>query len=124
MELTRDAMLALPPATATVERVEVPALGGHVYVRALSGAERDAMDSERNRGGIVAFRAWYAVRVICNEAGERLFTDADAAALAQKPAHLLDPAIKAALRLNGQGTDADEELEGNSNGPSGASGSA
>lgn len=113
-----------------LERVDVPEWNGHVFVRTLSGDERDVIEgtvqdyhkrspSERLRG----LRALLVGKAAVNEKGERLFTDGQIAQLGRKNAAPLDRIFAVAQRL-AKLTDNDvDALVGNSEGgPSGASG--
>lgn len=90
MTLTRDAILAINDTALT--SVEVPEWGGKVYVRPMSGRDRDAYDMEMvNSGGkIENIRARVAVRVVCDADGNLLFKPEDADALGKKSAKALD----------------------------------
>jgi len=110
--------------------IEVPEWDGDVFVRTLSGAERDALDvtwrgiANGERAATLNFRARFAVLVLSNEAGDRLFTDADADALGKKSGVVLDRVLTEGFEFNGMGKDDIKELEGNSEAvPSGGSGS-
>lgn len=103
--VTKDTILMhrKPP----MEAVDVPEWGGTVYVRQMTSAERDAHEGERLivRGDRVEFshdnvRAKLLVKCICDESGNRLFGDADAAALGQQPAGILMRLARVAARLN------------------------
>src|SRR5213075_2335705 len=68
--------------------VNVPEWGGDVYVRTMYGTERDAWEfAILGQDGKVSpenFRAHLLVRTLADEQGNRLFADADAAALSAK----------------------------------------
>jgi hypothetical protein len=74
--------------------VIIPEWKTTVYVRPMSGTERDSFEAEmvgRDPSSRMAnLRGRMAVRVVCNEKGERLFTDDQAAALGTKSAAALD----------------------------------
>ena len=131
-DLTRDEILAL--ADLPVEAVRVPEWGGRtVYVRAMTGSERDAWEAEQYALGRDAkpnrdmhdFRARFLTRCLCDASGALLFTAADVPTLGKRNAAALDRLFAVAKRLSAV-TAADEEtLLGNSVGaPSGASGSS
>lgn len=92
-------------------------------VKALTGAERDAFegsmvkfsgDGKSRSMNLTNIRAKLAALAICDESGQRLFTDADIQALAKKSAAALDRVFTVAQRLSGL-TDGDvEELAKNS----------
>lgn len=86
------------------ERVEVPEWGGHVYVRAMSGAERDAWEVGLGAGSetqnLANVRARLAALCMVDEEGRRLFADEDAEQLGAKSAAALERVFRAASRLN------------------------
>lgn len=115
--LTREEILAAAGKT-TIETIHVEALGGAVQIRAMTGRERDAWESslvkgrgKKQRTDTSNARASLAVRVLCNEKGERLFTNEEAELLGTLPAAVLAPIYEAAQRLNGVSDDDVDELE-------------
>ena len=89
------------------ELVEVPEWGGAVWVRGMSGAERDSFEDSIIAGekgsrvvNISNFRAKLAVRSIVDEQGRRLFTDDDADLLGAKSAAGLQRIVEVAKRLS------------------------
>ena len=100
-----------------INRVELPDIGDHAFVRTLSGTERDAFESSLLAGKnktLDNFRAKLLVRCLCDEGGERIFGDEDMAALGNTRADVLDQLFTAARRLNGIGNDDVKELTKNS----------
>lgn len=109
------------------EDVEVPEWGGTVRVRSLSGSERDAYEA-----GIVQLRgdgsrkftlqnarARLVSLSLCDENGERMFTDADIIKLGDKSALALERVFDAARRLSGlSDEDVEELVEGFDDAPS------
>jgi hypothetical protein len=98
-----------------LERVEVPEWKGAVYLRVMTGAERDAFDAEvlTSPDRHVNARARLVIRVLVDENGARLFADEDAELLGAKSAAALGRLFDTACRLNGFGAEAGEELEKN-----------
>jgi|SRR5581483_4597434 len=101
---TRD--LILSSNDRKTQKVETPEWScGHVYVRSLSAAERrkltttNAQATAAGNGHIVP--GIVAAFIISDEAGTRIFTDDDAAALAEKNTHVLDRISEAYGKLNG-----------------------
>lgn len=104
------------------EDVEVPEWGGVVRVRTLTGAERDAWEQSiitMQANGKKAptmqrrldnLRAKLVARCLIDDAGARLFTDKDIAALGQKSAAALSRVFEVAQRLNGLTENDVEEL--------------
>lgn len=118
MSLTKEAILGINDLQ--LQEVEVPEWGGSVYVRGLSGAERDAFEASvvEQRGKIakvnmVNLRAKLLVLTICDEKGEQLFTHADIEALGQKSAVALQRLFDIASSLSGLSAEDAEDLAKN-----------
>lgn len=130
--LTRDQILQAA-RNAKIERDEltVPELGGKIFVRGMSGTERDEFEEGlRIRKGKRAgqndlrnFRAKLAVKVIVTEEGQRILNDDDAAIFGKMPAGVLDRIISRCQELSGT---AEEEVEdlGNASGSEGSGASS
>lgn len=121
MLLDRSAILGAQDLKT--EDVAVPEWNGTVRVRCLTAAERDAYEAsfitfkggkaQQNLDAMAQIRARMVSLTAVNEAGERLFTEADVAALAAKSAAAVNRVFEAAQRLN-RVTDEDvKELAGN-----------
>ena len=94
--------------------------GIDVWIRNMSGAERDAFE-----GSIVStrkkkreidtnnFRAKFLVRTIADEKGQRVFADEDADALGQKDSKTITRLFDIAQEVNGLSPEDVEELEKN-----------
>ena len=102
-----------------IELVDVPEWGGQVYVKGMTGLERDAFEGSivetRGKGtrvNMAHVRAKLAAQTLCDENGERLFTDADVKELGKKSASALQRVFEVAQRLSGIGEDAVKELTG------------
>jgi hypothetical protein len=115
--LNRDAILSADDLSK--ELVSCPEWGGEVYVRALTGAERDRFESSliEQRGknqklNMTNIRAKLAAMAICDDQGKRLFTDADVTALAAKSAAALNRVFDVARKLSGLADNEVEELAG------------
>jgi hypothetical protein len=127
--LTREAILGAEDLAR--EEVQVPEWGGSLFVRSMTGTDRDAWEQSlvpsEGKGGKVGkadvrnIRARLVALCAVDEAGQRLFTDADVQALGAKNAVALDRCARVAQRLNGLTPEALEDAKGNSAaGPSGA----
>lgn len=116
MLLNRDAILS--KNSLRHEDVEVPEWGGVVRVREMTGAERDAWEQSlvgaRGRVNIENVRARLVARTVVNDAGGRLFSDADADALGALSAVALERVAKVAQRLNRLTEEDLEDAKGNS----------
>ena len=88
------------------ELVQVPEWGGSVYVSTMTGTERDAFEAESvgteqtPAERLANFRARLLVRTVVDDAGVRMFSDADAAELGKKAAPAIMRLYDVALRLN------------------------
>jgi hypothetical protein len=116
--LTRDQILAAEDLSR--ELVEVPEWGGSVWVRALTGGERDDFEASclmtKGKSSELNYRnmrAKLVVRTAVTETGERVFGDADVEALTQKSASALDRLFSVASRLSALGKEDVEELTKN-----------
>lgn len=130
MALTsKEALIAAAGQSQRIETVDVPELGDSVCIRVLSGTERDAYEAsidDGRRRNLANFRARLVVMGLCDDRGERLFKDGEAAEVGRL---LGAPAtvriFDAIRRLNGMSEADVQELAGNSApGPSDASGSS
>jgi hypothetical protein len=104
-----------------VEPVKVPEWGGIVYVRTLTGSERDDWEdaSIQGRGkdrrvSLRNLRARLVALAACNAEGQRIFTDADASWLGEeKSSAALDRLFTKAQHLSKITEEDIEELVGN-----------
>ena len=109
-----------------IEEVEVPEWGGTVCVKGMSGLERDAFEASivqaKGKGTKVNMeniRAKLAAQTLCDEQGERLFTDADVKLLGKKSAVALQRVFVVAQKLSGIGdADVNELVDGLNENPS------
>lgn len=103
--LTKDAILAADDLPK--ERVSVPEWGGDVYVRTMTGTDRDAFEASLigKDGRLENVRARLVSLTICSESGDRLFTDDEISALGNKSAKALDRLFAVSQRLNGIGAE-------------------
>ena len=99
--LTREQILGADDLPR--KRVEVPEWGGHVFVKTMTGGERDTWEvavTEGQKGGVRSIRAPMAALVIVDETGACLFSEQDVAALQEKSCAALDRVFEAADKLN------------------------
>ncbi len=99
------------------ELVKVPEWGGEVWVRGLTGSERDAFEGsvvetrgKNQRVNMTNVRAKLAALSMCDETGKRLFTEKDAYELGKKSASALQRIFAVAQKLSGIGEDEIGEL--------------
>lgn len=110
--LSRESILAAEDLP--LEEVAVPEWGGTVYVKTMTGAERDRIEAAYNKEPGRDFRARMAVATVCDETGKRLFTERDVAPLSAKSAAALDRILEVAMRLSAFTKKDVDALEGNS----------
>ncbi len=99
------------------ELVHVPEWGGDVWVRGLTGANRDKFEASiiQTKGkdriiNAVNFRAKLCAMAICDDENKRIFNDADVVELSSKSAAALQRIFIVAQRLSGLGEDDVKEL--------------
>ena len=115
MSLTKEQIVSADDLPR--EKVDVPEWNGHVYVRTMTGTERDAWEMGMFTDGepdMVNARAKLCVLTVVDKDGKRVFTDGDAEALGRKSACALDRLFDVARRLSGLSAADVEELEKNS----------
>jgi hypothetical protein len=96
------------------EEVQVPALGGSVFVRTLSAGEWDQFETVNVKVKGKDFRARIVVATACDESGVDIFRVEDLAPLSKLAKTALDPIVEAALRINALTEKANEDGEKNS----------
>lgn len=111
MALGRDAILKSDDLPR--EEVPVPEWGGTVFVRAMTGIERERFESAPDKSPNMV-RALLAVMTVCDEQGNPVFGNADIPALGAKSAAALIRVAQVAMRLSKARAADLEELEGKS----------
>lgn len=101
--LTKDAILSANDLP--MERLTVPEWGGEVMIRTMTGTDRDAFEAHLigKEGRMDNVRARLVSLTLCDEQGQRLFSDAEISALGKKSAKALDRVFAIAQRINGIG---------------------
>ena len=124
MALSKTAILAAKD-TKLSDPVPVPEWGGDVFVKTLTGTERDAFEDAYAENKMKAFRCRFLVLTLCDDKGQRLFEDADVAELGKKSSVVINRLFEAAWKHNAFTNEAVESLgEGSPDGQSGGSTSA
>lgn len=85
--------------------VDVPEWGGVIYVKTMTGVERDSLEGELNieskgNKGMTNVRARYAVRTICDADGKLLFNVNDLELMGGKSGAALDRVFEIAMDKN------------------------
>ena len=121
MALSKTAILAAKD-TKLSDPVPVPEWGGDVFVKTLTGTERDAFEDAYAENKMKAFRCRFLVLTLCDDAGQRLFEDGDVGELGQKSSVVINRLFEAAWKHNAFTNEAVESLgEGSADGQSGGS---
>ncbi len=112
--LTKEQILG----AADIVSERISAWGGEVIVTTMTGHDRDkfeaAMVGKNGGQNMVNIRAKLAAATLVDEAGNKLFTEADVQKLGKKSAAELDKVFAMAQRLNRFGDAEVEELAKNS----------
>lgn len=115
MALSRDQILAVPDLK--IELVPVPEWGGEVYVKSMSGVERDKFESSiierKGKNQIVKtdnIRAKLCAYTLCDAEGNLLFSEKDIIELGKKNASALSRVFMVARNLSGIGEEEMKEL--------------
>lgn len=82
------------------EQVPVPEWGGEVYIKTLSGTERDAFEDAYSSDKMKNFRVRFLVLTLCDEKGERLFSDSEVDELGKKSASVISKLFEKAWAVN------------------------
>jgi monomeric isocitrate dehydrogenase len=96
--------------------IDVPEWGGIAKIRVMSGTERDRFESEfvGNNKSVDMVRAKLVAKCLCDEDGNRLFTEQEIPQLGEKSASVLDKLFTTCMKLNRFTKDDVEDLAGNS----------
>ncbi len=113
--LNREAILAVDDIQ--IELTEVPEWFGAVYVKGMTGAERDrfeasviSVNGKSDKLNMQDIRAKLCAETICDESGKKQFSLSDVKALSKKSAAGLQRVFVVAQRLSGITDDDVEEL--------------
>lgn len=108
-----------------VEAFEVKEWGGDVHIRTLSGTERDAFEESFLEDRKRSIRERFLVLTLCDEGGNRLFTDAEIEDLGKKNSIVLNRIFDKAWSINAfRSEDVDAMGKDSSSAQSGSSTSA
>lgn len=114
--LTKKQILEAPDLKTV--KVKVPEWGGDVFVRTLSGLQKDRFEQsileEGRRVNLDNARAKLCALAIVDDKGNRLFNESDVAALGEKSSLALDRIYEVAQTLSGMGKGDIEEIVKNS----------
>ena len=102
MGLSKSSILAAINAASDikVEKLSVPEWKTDVYLKVLSGTERDAFEASYSDEKMKNFRVRFLVLTLCDEAGERLFDDEQVTILGKRSALVINRLFEASWKLN------------------------
>lgn len=109
MALSKSKILAAKDVKLS-EAIPVPEWGGEVFIKTLSGTERDAFEESYAEQKMKSFRIRFLVLTLADESGERLFGDADVAALGGKNSVVINRLFEKAWSHNAFTNEAVEAL--------------
>lgn len=108
MALSKAAILGI--TDFKIEKVSVPEWGGDVYMRTITGLERDLFEDSYSEKKMRAFRVRFLVLTLCDEKGERLFSDEEIDVLGKKSSAVINRLFEKAWELNAFTNNAVETL--------------
>ena len=108
MALNKTAILAA--GDIKLDKVAVPEWGGDVYLKTISGIDRDQFEEGYSEQKMKNFRARFLVLTLCDEKGDRLFTDAEVAELAKKSSLVLNRLFEKSWGFNAFTNEAVDDL--------------
>jgi hypothetical protein len=123
MALDRKSILAADDVRK--EKVAVPEWKGDVFLRVLTGTDRDRFEESYADQKMKAFRIRFLLLALCDEDGERLFNDDESDILGKKSSVVINRLFEAGWKLNAFTQEAVDALgEDSETAPSGGSTSA
>lgn len=119
MTLNREQLLK--PVSIPREKVELPELGGSIWIRGMSAADRSKFENnfqtasgKSNKRKMAEVRERLLVACCCTEDGSPMLTEKDIEALGKQPIHLVERMVTVAQRLCGMSNEDVELLAKNS----------
>lgn len=83
-----------------IEKMSVPEWKTDVYMKVLSGAERDQFEAGYSEARMDNFRVRFLVLTLCDQNGDRLFADDQMQLLGKRSAIVIGRLFEAAWKLN------------------------
>ena len=102
MILDKSTILAAINAAADIKtkKVAVPEWKTDVYLKILSGTERDAFEAGYTDQRMQNFRVRFLVLTMCDQNGERVFTDEQVSVLGKRSSLVINRLFEAAWKIN------------------------
>ena len=82
-----------------IEKIAIPEWGGDYCVKIISGTDRDAFEETYAEQKMKAFRVRFLVLCLCDEKGDRIFKDEDAAELGKKSSVVINRVFESSTPL-------------------------
>jgi hypothetical protein len=98
MALDRKSILAADDVRK--EKTAVPEWGGDVFLRVLTGTDRDRFEESYSEQKMKAFRIRFLLLALCDETGKRLFGDDEGDILGKKSSVVINRLFEAGWKLN------------------------
>lgn len=95
-----DKAAIMAASDVKLEKINVPEWGGDVYLKTLSGTERDAFEDAYSTDRMKNFRPRFLVLTLCDKDGNRLFTDEEVQTLGKKSSAVIAKLFDKAWALN------------------------
>ena len=114
MPLTKEQILAADDMGLL--EVQVPEWGGSVFIRVMTVGERDAYENDwvlNKTKGVDNFRAKFLAKCLCDDKGQRLFSESEVVQLAGKSAKVMSRIWQRAMEHNALSEKEVEELAKN-----------
>jgi hypothetical protein len=107
----------LASSKKNLQKVSVPEWGVDVFLRTMTAGERDAWElawiEKQGKGGVANFRSVFLAKCLCDENGNRLFSDAEVPQLAEQDASVVNRLFELARERNALTADQVDELAKN-----------
>lgn len=104
MDITREQLLT--PVEVSKEKVEIPELGGHIWIKGMTAAGRSRFERQfQSATGkssvrkISEIRERLVIACACDENGKSLFTEEDIKSLGKQSIGIIERIVNAAQRI-------------------------
>lgn len=95
-----DKAAIMAASDTKLEKVHVPEWGGDVYLKTLSGTERDTFEDAYSQEKMKNFRSRFLALTLCDKSGERLFSDDEVEVVGKKSASVINRLFEKAWSFN------------------------
>jgi len=119
VSLSRESLLK--PVAVPMEEIHIPELDGSVWVKGMTAADRSRFERQfslasgkRNKRKTQEIRERLIVACVCDEQGNKLFTQEDVGAIGAQSAMIIEKIVDVAQRLCGMANEDVEAMAGNS----------